>query len=57
MNTHYAMNSAQVRMCVINTVRRMTAKGFPVFGRIRVRQGQSIRESVLGKTMAFKENA
>ena len=44
-------------MCVNDTVWRMAAKGFPVFGRIRVRQGQSIRESVLGKTMAFKENA
>jgi hypothetical protein len=35
----------------------MAAKGFPVFARIWVRQGQLIRESVLGKTMAFKENA
>jgi hypothetical protein len=40
MNTHYAMNSAQVRMCVNDTGRWTPAKSFPVFARIWVRQGQ-----------------
>jgi len=31
MNTHYAMNSAQVRMYVNDTGRWMAVKGFPVF--------------------------
>lgn len=38
-NTHYAMNSAQVRMYVNDTRRWMAAKCFPVFARIWVRQG------------------
>jgi hypothetical protein len=44
-------------MYVNDTGSWMAAKGFPVFARIWVWQRQSIRGSVLGKTMAFKENA
>jgi hypothetical protein len=42
-------------MCVNDRGRWVAAKGFPVFARIRVGQGQSIRDSVLGKAMAVRK--